>query len=147
MTILKKACLIGLVMTVVSALSVAEENFGLLKSMGTMQMLTHKIQLSLEKNNLPAAKFYGGELGAFIKATAAIDSYSDYPVGRMTNSILRPAQRNLMQAIEAGASKRAIPLLKEMITACNDCHTLTEHAYIRIQTNSANPYLQSFDPE
>lgn len=133
-------------MTAASALTAAEENFGLLKAMGTMQMLTHKIHLSLEKNNLPLAKFYGGELGAFIQATAAIDNYGDYPVGRMTNSILRPAQRSLMQAIDAGSNERAKPLLNDMINACNSCHTLTEQAYIRIQTNSANPYFQSFTP-
>ena len=129
-----------------SSLLQANESPDLIAVMGDMQRFAHKLQLSLDASNLTLADFYAHELEAAVKQASDIESYGDYPVGRLSASTLKPLVLKLETAIDSGDVSRASTAFDKLIDGCNSCHELTEHGYIHVQRSSANPYMQSFAP-
>ena len=127
-----------------AALAETDESPHLVGLMGDMQSFAHKLQLSLDAENALLADFYAHELGGAIAAVGQIDSYSDYPVGRLTTSTLSPLLKKLIAGLDAGDLPRADNAFDALLEGCNRCHAMTEHDYIRVQRNPANPYLQNF---
>lgn len=130
----------------VSSLPLAQEAPDLIAVMADMQRFSHKIQLSLEAGNLPLADFYAHELEGAVAQASEVESYGDYPVGRLSASTLKPVAIKLGAALDSADVERASAALDDVVAACNSCHVLTEHAFIQVQRNSTNPYMQSFAP-
>ncbi len=130
----------------IAPLGSAEESLDLVAVMADMQRFAHKIQLSLDAENLRLADFYAHELEAAVARASSIDSYGDYPVGRLSASTLKPLMLQLGTAIDSGELPRANTAFDQLLSGCNSCHQLTEHGYIHLQRNAVNPYLQSFAP-
>ena len=126
------------------ALAETDESPHLVGLMGDMQRFAHKLQLSLEAKNAPLADFYAHELGGAIGEAGQVESYGDYPVGRLTTSTLSPLLKKLIAGLDAGELPRADKAFDALLEGCNSCHAMTEHDYIRVQRNPVNPYLQDF---
>ncbi len=112
--------------------------------MSNLQYFMHKIGLSIAAENNKLAKFYVHELEEAIEEVLEVESYDDYPIGQFTKSILLPAFLTLDEKIESADMDTADEEYEKLIKACNNCHMLTNHEFIKIQRNDANPYLQSF---
>lgn len=134
-----------LVATILSASAQAEDP-AMLETMSRLQTLTHKLQLSLDQANQPLANFYVEELGGAVEDLSAIESYAGYPISDLTRTMLTPSYQLLAKAVAEGRGRSASDKLERLIGACNSCHQVTEHGFIRIQPNRSNPYLQSFLP-
>ena len=139
-----KAAVVSLLVGCCLALPVWAESPKLINLMGNMQRFAHKLQLSLEAGNGPLADFYAHELGAAVAQVGQVESYGDYPVGRLTTSTLSPLLKTLIAGLDAGDVARANQAFDALLDGCNRCHAMTEHDYIRLQRNAANPYLQDF---
>jgi hypothetical protein len=118
----------------------------LVELMGALQTHTHKLQLSLDHGNQPLAAFYVHEVEELVEAVGEVDEYDGYPVGQLATSMLTPVIGRLESALENGNLEAANRELDALVNACNACHVATNHAFIVIARNSANPYLQSFEP-
>lgn len=126
--------------------ALAEQGPDLISVMADMQRFSHKLQLSLDAGNLRLADFYAHELEGAVAQASQIESYGDYPVGRLSASTLKPVVGKLGAALDSGDIGRASSALDTVVDACNSCHVMTEHAYIQVQRNPTNPYMQSFVP-
>lgn len=122
------------------------EEPGLIEHMRALQYFSHKLQLSLDHDNPALARFYVHELEEAIAAVSDVDSYGGYPVGRLNNTVLKPVFTQLEGALKRDDLARTKQQFDKLIDACNQCHVMTEHAYIVIRRNPDNPYMQSFAP-
>jgi hypothetical protein len=119
---------------------------GLAENMRAMQYYLHKLSLSVDARNQPLADFYAHELEETIEDAEKIDNYKGQPIGRLTKAMLVPSFDALEDAIEADDWNQTSERLDAVIHACNACHQTTGFGFIRIQRSSANPYMQSFEP-
>ena len=118
---------------------------GLVVLMHQLQTHAHKAQLSIEARNEPLAHFYLHELeetSAYIADNIA--TYDEYPVGQLTREMLLPAIEALEDVIETGDWSAGGTRFDALLDACNACHTVTAHGYIRVAPASGNPYAQDF---
>lgn len=114
--------------------------------MSALQTFTHKLQLSLDNDNTELAAFYAHEVEELIEEVGDVAEYDGHPVGQLATAMLDPALRRLGSALtQAGDIDAAARELDAFINACNACHVATDHAFIVIERNPANPYLQSFE--
>ncbi len=118
---------------------------GLADLMGKLGLHGHKLQLSLDHDNLPLADFYAHELEEVIEAIETFGEYHGVAVGPLTTAMLVPAFELLEEAIDSGVVESAQSAFDGVIDACNRCHLATGYQFIQIQRNPANPYLQSFE--
>lgn len=120
----------------------------LLTLMSTLQTLTHKLQLSLDADNLPLAAFYAHEVEEVGESVAAVESYDGHPVGALAGSMLLAPIATVEASLTSPQpnlddARRAFA---QLVASCNVCHAATDHAFIVIESNPANPYAQSFVP-
>jgi hypothetical protein len=115
--------------------------------MTAIQTHTHKLQLSLDHDNAELAAFYAHEVEELVEEISEISEYDGYPVGQLAGAMLQPIIDRLGDALSSGGGTAAANReLDTLVNACNACHIATDHGYIVIARNSANPYLQSFEP-
>jgi hypothetical protein len=134
------AVLVGLV----AAPALGDEP-GLAVLMERMQTYTHKLQLSIEARNGPLAHFYLHELeetGEFV--ARHIEHYDDYPVGRLLAEMLLPQVERLEELVDAGQWPASEAGFTDLVRACNACHLVTAHGFIRIAPAGENPFAQDF---
>jgi len=124
--------------------SYAGKEGGLIDHMAKAQYFTHKTGLALHADNFKLAKFYTHELEEVIEILEEFGDYKNMPVGKMTKTILIKEFKVLENAINAGHKKPAINAFNNLLKSCNKCHTATNHEFIKIKFNKANPFLQSF---
>lgn len=118
---------------------------GLAVLMERMQTYTHKVQLSIEARNAPLADFYLHELeetSEFVVENVA--HYGDHPVGPLVKEMLLPLIEALEDVVKAGEWEAGDARFTDLIRACNACHLVTGHGYVRIAPASGNPYAQDF---
>ncbi len=114
--------------------------------MGAIQTHTHKLQLSLDHGNIELAAFYVHEVEELLDEIREVEEYDGHPIGQLAGAMLAPVIGRLEAAVDGGNVDAANRELDALISACNACHIATNHGFIVIARNSANPYLQSFEP-
>lgn len=118
---------------------------GLAVLMERMQTYTHKLQLSIEARNAPLAHFYLHELEETSEYVAEhVEHYDDYPVGRLLAEMLLPKIERMEELVEAGQWPASDAEFTDLVGACNACHLVTGHDFIRIAPASGNPFAQDF---
>jgi hypothetical protein len=139
-----------LVAALLAAAPVRADDGDLLALMGVLQTLSHKLQLSLDADNVPLAAFYAHELEETAEAVEAMESYDDHPVGALTSGMLTPRIEAVNRVLREERASDRLPqahhAFDAMIEQCNACHAITGHGVIVIERNPANPYAQSFAP-
>ena len=136
--------LLGTLLSVFTAPAAAEEP-GLAILMQRMQTYTHKLQLSITARNAPLADFYLHELEETAEFVIDnIPTYDDYPVGELTREMLLPAVERLEDAVKSGEWTASDQRFSETVAACNACHQVAGHGYVRIVPADANPFAQDF---
>ena len=122
----------------------------LLTLMTTLQTMTHKTQLALDAGNAPLAGFYAHELEEATGALIEIVQYDDHPIGKLARRLLVPSINALETALRQPPSDATLDgarqALDAMVVQCNACHEATDHGFIVIERNAANPFAQSFKP-
>lgn len=137
----------ALVLLLGTAVPVAHaEQPEMIETMRALQYFGHKLQLSLDHDNPALARFYMHEMEEAIAAVGGIESYGGYPIGRLSDTILKPVFAGLEATLERDGPARTQQQFDKLIDACNQCHVMTEHAYIVIRRNPDNPFMQSFAP-
>ncbi len=125
----------------------ASDDIDLIRHMGTMQYMAHKAGLAINSRNQLLASFYVHEIEEVIEKLDAVESYDGYPIASQVRSILVPSLENLEQAVRSGDWENANSRFDKFLASCNSCHQATDHAYIRVQRTTANPFMQSFDTQ
>lgn len=118
----------------------------LISLMSLLQTFTHKLQLALDHRNGELAGFYLHEIEETLEAVEEIAEYDGFPVGQLAGAMLGPAVSRLEAALEGDGPADATREVDALISACNACHTATEHGFIVIRRTDVNPYAQSFEP-
>ncbi len=125
----------------------ADGDIDLIRHMGTMQHMAHKAGLAINSRNQQLAGFYVHEIEEVIEILDAVESYDGYPIASQVRSILVPSFEDLEQAVRSGDWEDANSRFDKLLNSCNTCHQATDHAYIRVQRTTANPFMQSFDTQ
>ncbi len=136
----------GLTALVPLTVSASDGEVELLDNMSLLQYLSHKATLSIDARNRELADFYVHELEEAVEETESVDSYDGHAIGELAGAMLRPALESLEGALDQDDWSDVSQALDTMIQSCNSCHQATEHAYVRIQRNSDNPWMQDFSP-
>ena len=116
--------------------------------MSRLQRWTHKTALSVEAKNQRLAEFYLHETEETVETIQTeAPTYEGYEIKALSDEYLAPSLAALDEAVEASDWPVAREQLQRVATSCNQCHTATDHGFVRIQLDSlANPYAQSFAP-
>lgn len=118
--------------------------------MAELQVLTHKLGLSVEAKNRPLIRFYLHESLVLVEELQeAMPEYEGIPIALHMDRMALPAYKALRKKYDA---LQDAPIYFEhidtaydgLIAACNACHVSSNHGYIRIKRNAHNPYLQDF---
>lgn len=139
------AMLASVLLTSLLADAHAGDDIELVRYMGKMQYMAHKTALAIDARNQPLASFYVHEIEELIEYLEGVESYDDYPIGSLVRSVLVPPFEALEDRIKAGDWENASRQFDGLVAGCNSCHETTDHAYIRIQRSTANPFMQSFE--
>jgi cytochrome c553 len=125
-----------------------DEHAELALHMAHVQRWTHKAALAVQARNQPLADFYVHELSETIETIQnEVPTYEGYAIAQLTEELLRPPLDTLAQALDGGDWPSIDARLREVATACNTCHTATDHGFIHIQVDDPDqPYLQTFAP-
>jgi mono/diheme cytochrome c family protein len=119
----------------------------LLGLMGKLQTFAHKLQLSVTARNGRLADFYLHELEETSEEIVEdIESYDGQPISRLVQDMLLPAIEAMEKPVKAGDWAGSDQGLANLLQACNACHQVTGHAFIRIAPAGGNPYAQDFSP-
>ncbi len=120
--------------------------------MAELQVLTHKLGLSIEAKNTALTRFYLHEsLVKVEEIQNELPEYEGVPVALLLDRLAHPAYKHLRKRYDAEPdSEDYFIKLNEaydaLLTTCNSCHQQSGHDYLRISRNSTNPYLQDFSP-
>lgn len=125
-----------------------DEHAELALHMAHVQRWTHKAALAIDARNQPLADFYVHELSETVEMIQdEVPTYEGHAIAQLTGELLRPQIDTLAQVLDDGDWSTIDARLSEIATACNTCHTATDHGFIRIQVDDPDrPYLQTFAP-
>src|SRR5699024_11028349 len=76
-----------LALSIAAGRALADDEPELIDTMGQLQLLLHKLRLSVDAGNIELAACYAHALEEAIEAAESIEAYRDIPVGRLTGSI------------------------------------------------------------
>ena len=126
-----------------------EEEPELAQYMVRVQRWSHKTALAIRARNQPLTDFYLHELEETVASIQHdVPTYEGYSIGQQTKQMLVPSLDALDAAVDDADWRAADARLKAMARACNQCHSTTDHGFIRVQFDSlANPFAQSFEPQ
>lgn len=131
------ACLSGAV--------AADDDVELVNYMRALQYFAHKTSLAIDADNQPLVAFYAHEMEEVVEELEDIDSYDDYPIAKLAESLFEPAFERFEDSVESGKTAEISQRFDDVIKACNSCHGETRHGFIHIQRISSNPFMQSFE--
>lgn len=120
--------------------------------MGELQRLTHKLSLSVANGNTPLASFYLYEsLETLEDIKVEVPEYRGLPIALLVDQLSTPKYEELKRAIAADEKeeemKHTPAALNAVISSCNQCHSATQHGFIKITNGSeVNPFNQDFKP-
>ena len=118
--------------------------------MAELQVLTHKLGLSIEAKNRPLVRFYLHESLVLIEEIQeTLPLYEGIPVALYMDRMAHPAYKLIREKYDAPEDTPKYfdhidTAYDGLIATCNACHASSSHDYIRIKRNSFNPYLQDF---
>jgi hypothetical protein len=113
--------------------------------MGQLQHHTHKLGLSIEARNPPLADFYLHELVEVAEQVEAeVPEHDGLLVPELVEQMLDPALARLGRSLESGDWAGAHAAFGVLVEACNQCHGVMGHAYLRVSGSTTNPFNQSF---
>ena len=119
----------------------------LLPYMSTQQRSMHKLFLSIQAKNKPLAEFYLEKIGeTFDIIETKFPTYDNFQIGALSKAMFDPATPPLAKALGASDWAGASAAYNNVVTACNNCHIATQHAFVKIVTPTGNPFNQSFAP-
>ncbi len=116
-----------------------------------LQVLTHKLGLSIEAGNLPLTEFYLHETQVKLLAIQTeLPVYEGTPIALYIDRLLTPDMKSMTESLKIAKEAEApsMDALDQqydiLIRSCNACHAASNRSEIRIARNSHNPYLQDF---
>lgn len=113
--------------------------------MNHLQRHTHKLGLSIQAKNKPAADFYLTELSeTFELVQKKFPSYDGYQIAALSKAMIDPAKPALTKALAASDWPTAAIAYDKYVAACNNCHVAVKHEFIKITVPTGNPFNQSF---
>jgi len=113
--------------------------------MNHLQRHAHKLGLSIQAKNKPAADFYLTELSeTFELVQKKFPSYDGYQVAALSKAMIDPAKPALTKALAASDWPTAAIAYDKYVAACNNCHVAVKHEFIKITVPTGNPFNQSF---
>lgn len=118
--------------------------------MADLQVLTHKLGLSIEAKNRSLIRFYLHESLVLIEEIQeTLPEYEGTPVALYMDRMALPAYKLLREKYDAPQNSPKYfdhidTAYDGLIATCNTCHVSSSHDYLRIKRNSFNPYLQDF---
>ncbi len=124
----------------------SDGDVGLIDLMRNFQYFMHKAGLSIRGGNAELADFYMHEIEENLEQVGEIDEYDGHPVGQLSIGMLTPAVENVGSQLDNNDLDGAMQAYSAMLNACNACHLVTEHGFIKIVDESEkNPYIQVFE--
>lgn len=127
--------------------SIEHEDAELALKMAHLQRWTHKTTLALEQQNRELADFYLHEMEETIVAIQEdVPTYEGHPIADLTEQMLVPTVEAVEEALDEEAWARVDARVEELVQACNQCHTATDHGFIQVEKRETNPYFQDFSP-
>ena len=119
--------------------------------MTELQVLTHKLGLSIDAENSQLVQFYLHEsLVKVEEIQMTLPEYEGVPVALLMERMALPAYQSVREQYDNKASKDYYADLsvayKGLLNNCNACHASSGREYLRISHNTTNPYLQDFTP-
>ena len=124
--------------------------------MTELQQLTHKLSLSVANSNHDLALFYLYESLEVTKSIKEeVPEYRSLPIALLADRLATPAYEKLRDAIQEDkdasteklTNKASALAMTALVNSCNQCHTATQHSFIRITDRSDfNPFNQDFTP-
>lgn len=118
--------------------------------MADLQVLTHKLGLSIEAKNRPLVRFYLHESLVLIEEIQeTLPEYEGTPVALYMDRMALPTYKLVREKYDAPQEspkyfEHLDTAYDGLIATCNACHVSSSHDYLRIKRNSHNPYLQDF---
>lgn len=124
------------------------DEYPILAAMGYYQRFSHKLWLSVENENWELAEFYAHELEEVTEELVASNVMDDgMELSTYAEQMLAPAVKEMDLAIDRKDALLANQKYVALVNSCNACHTITRHAYIKIEVpDSVRPYNQDFVP-
>lgn len=116
--------------------------------MSQLQIYTHKLSLSVDAGNVELASFYMHESMALLEEIQTdAPEYEGIPVAVFVDRMGLPPYAQLREALrtEAFDAEALDVAMDGVVDGCNVCHNASQHGFIRIKRNSANPFMQSFE--
>ena len=120
--------------------------------MTTLQVLTHKLSLSIAHDNAELAEFYRYEPALLIEEIKEkASNYNGLPIAVLMEQIADPAYVELKEVLSKENKSDELKLSRKvmagLIQSCNQCHRATQHGFIKITDGSSvNPFNQEFTP-
>lgn len=119
--------------------------------MGQLQTYTHKLSLSAGAKNAPLAQLYLHESLALLQTIQEkFPEYERIPVALLIDRIALAGYEPLKAELGKPVAELDLAALDKgmeaIIHTCNACHIASQVPFIRIERNSFNPFLQSFQP-
>lgn len=113
--------------------------------MNQLQRHAHKLGLSIQAKNKPAADFYLTELSeTFELVQKKFPSYDGFQIAALSKAMIDPAKPALTKALAASDWPTAAIAYDKYVAACNNCHIAVKHEFIKITVPTGNPFNQSF---
>ena len=111
-----------------------------------MQRYSQKLGLAVEKRNKDLALFYLDELRETIDDIVKhFPEENGDPIADIANSVIVAPVKALGKPVSEGDWRQVDKGYREIINGCNNCHSLTGHAYIKIIVGrSKQIYNQEF---
>lgn len=101
-----------------TCLSADDNDIELVEYMCSLQYFTHKLQLSLEAQNVPLAEFYAHEIEEVIELLKSVDSYDGYPIGKLSEAMLIPQFEKFEQHLKQNKSNKTLESFDGIIDSC-----------------------------
>lgn len=120
--------------------------------MAELQVLTHKLGLSVEAENRALISFYLHEsLVKIEEIQKDLPEYEGIPVALYLDRMALPVYKQFRKQYDAPVEsedyfKHLDVAYDALIATCNACHATAGWPYLRIKRNAKNPYLQDFTP-
>ena len=125
----------------------ADEEKELMPYMQMLQHLTHKLGLSIQAKNQPAASFYLTEIDETVAIIRnEIPIYDNFQIGSLAGTMLVPSFDPVKKALGGKNWVVTTAAYNRLVDSCNNCHGATNHGYLKITAPTGNPFNQTFSP-
>ena len=126
----------------------ADEDKELMPYMQRLQHLTHKLGLSIQAKNQPAASFYLTEIDETVDIIREeFPTHDNLQIATLANAMLVPSIEPVKKALGGKNWVVTTAAFNKLVDNCNSCHGATNHGYLKITAPTSNPFNQTFSPQ